>query len=313
MDVNSTALVSTESDPKSTISVSRVQLIDLESRMSLEQVLALAPAGEIIACDFAIQGAARWQAHPWGFVEGRVTNLDHHADTPAMQRQVSSTNLALSRVHALGVAPASAHIVISHTDCDSVLSSAIVAGELKPLPEFGEAAIAADHTGEANAIADLLQALDANRDLQLSLRSLRALLAGEVLEAPAQEALAARLHKREIAAQMVASGAFTEQDGVFYADLPRALDGELVSALLPEAQILVLFSPHPTDTTARLVKVRLGLAAPANFSLHALNIPSFDPAFGGRWNAGANKRGGGTLLSPESYTRHIAQGLRATE
>ena len=297
--------------PHDRTSPSRVRLIDLEPRVRLEQVLALSTTGAIIACDFAIQGAATWEATPWGFVSGRVTNLDHHAAMPTMQRQVSSTNLALTRVQAHGVVPASSSIVINHTDCDSVLSSAIVAGELEPWGEFGVAAIAADHTGEANAIADLLQALDAKRDLELSLRSLRALLAGEALEAVAQEALFTRLRKRELAAQMVASSTFVERDGVFYADLPKAIDGELVSALLPGARVVVLFSPHPTDSASRLVKMRLGLAALEGISLHALDIQAFDPAYGGRWNAGSNKRGGGTRLSPDEYARHLAQALEA--
>ena len=58
--------------------------------------------------------------------------------------------------------------------------------------------------------------------------------------------------------------------------------------------------------------MRLGLAAPAGFSLHALKTDDFDPDYGGRWNAGSNKRGRvGTLLSPETYAANLARALNA--
>lgn len=47
-----------------------------------------------------------------------------------------------------GIASPADCVVINHTDCDSVLSSAIIRGILPPEKRFGDAAIAADHTGE---------------------------------------------------------------------------------------------------------------------------------------------------------------------
>lgn len=47
--------------------------------MSLEQALALAPSGEIIACDFAVEGVQHFEEKLWGYTWGRVTNIDHHA------------------------------------------------------------------------------------------------------------------------------------------------------------------------------------------------------------------------------------------
>lgn len=96
---------------------------------------------------------------------------------------------------------------------------------------------------------------------------------------------------------------------VCYADLPEALDGEFFPALLPRARVIVLFSPHP-DPARRFVKVRVGLAAPPGFSLHNLLIPQFDAGYGGRWNAGSNKRGAtGTPLTPKEYVTHIVKRL----
>lgn len=164
------------------VSSGRVRLLPLSNEMLSSELLQQFPDGEIIACDFVVKEALAPQIQPWGLVWGRLTNIDHHANRACMQRIVSSANLALLRVKQRGAAPSSSHILINHTDCDSVLSSALVAGDIPPLPVFGEAAIAADHTGEANPIADLLQGLDAKRDYDLSLRNLHLLLRREPLE-----------------------------------------------------------------------------------------------------------------------------------
>ncbi len=39
--------------------------------------------------------------------------------------------------------------------------------------------------------------------------------------------------------------------------------------------------------------------------LNRLGIESFDAAYGGRWNAGSNKRGDGTTTSPDAYARAL--------
>jgi hypothetical protein len=121
-----------------------------------------------------------------------------------MARSVSSANLALAHIAAHGRASRDATVVVTHADCDSVLSAGLMAGVLEPRATYGEAALAADHTGEANDIADLLQALDARRDLALSFESLRALEAGESLPDVAAGALAQRRTERAVAARMAA-------------------------------------------------------------------------------------------------------------
>ena len=57
------------------------------------------------------------------------------------------------------------------------------------------------------------------------------------------------------------------------------------------------------------MKIRLGMAAAAGCSLQRLGIVSFAPAFGGRWNAGSNKRGDGTDIAPADYAANIADEL----
>ncbi len=57
-------------------------------------------------------------------------------------------------------------------------------------------------------------------------------------------------------------------------------------------------------------KIRLGPAAIAGSSLHQLGIREFDPAFGGRWNAGSNTPNLGTSIHPEAYKAELLKRLK---
>ena len=96
---------------------------------------------------------------------------------------------------------------------------------------------------------------------------------------------------------------------IAFARLPEALDGEFFAPLLPSAVLIAIASPHPTNPGMTEVKVRLGNAARDGASLHSLNIPSFDPNFGGRWNAGSDKRLGGTGLTIEEYVSMLRSSM----
>ena len=284
-------------------------LIPLTSSVAPERLLEVAPTGAIYACDFAVVGAQHWKQRAWGYEQGRIRNIDHHADTPWMRRRISSANLALLRVAEAGTATADETVVINHTDCDSVLCAAILGGAVEPLPELGEAAIAADHTGEENAIADLLQALDERRDYGYSLQNLQRLLRDEPLGDEARRALAVRIAKRARAAELVAQGAFTVADKVAYVVMPEALDGELLPALLPGAWLIMLFSPRLNEPSRWNCKARIGNAAPPDFSLPRV-MQAVDSNYGGRWNAGSNKRGGGSAANPEIYIASIIERVK---
>jgi hypothetical protein len=104
-------------------------------------------------------------------------------------------------------------------------------------------------------------------------------------------------HKREI----MAEGSYTEQ---FFLD--EAIDGEFFPASLPDASVILMASRRPKQEEGWNIKLRLGNAAPDGFNLHTLKLEEFDPKYGGRWNAGSNKRGGGTRLATEQYARRIA-------
>lgn len=251
-----------------------------------------------VACDTYVDGiekpATLATLTPWGWVLGASENIDHHAPHEAFTANISSANLALRRVAAQGIVAAKLPVHITHTDCDSILSAGIVSGVLPPDSAFGDAAIAADHTGEAHPIADLLQAIENTRSLDISFTALEAYLAGHTLPSDAERALADRLARREQAAAAVRDGRFTIDDGFAWADFDEPMEGEFFPALLPDARVIVTSSPHPDEATHRAVKVRLGQQARAGETLHSLKFNEYEPTFGGRWNAGSNKRGGGT-------------------
>lgn len=269
-------------------------------------VLGIKPSGTIVACDFYVEGVELGEEVPGGYRLGRLLNVDHHAPTPRMSRIISSTNLAVAQVAAEPV-DGRAAVVLNHTDCDSVLSGAIMAGLIFPEQHYGAAAIAADHTGEENRIADLLQALEPFRDPWLSLRNLDALERGKRLDDLVPEQLEERGRHRRRAERYVMDGHFQSTGGLAWAILDRVVDATFFPALLPNACLILLAMPMPERSNRWEAKLRLGLAAPPGMTLHDLGISDFDPAFGGRWNAGSNRRAGGTSLPVESYAAMLCQ------
>jgi hypothetical protein len=284
--------------------IDRLRLLPAFSRISAEKVLEASLSGEVVACDFYVEGAERGREEPGGYRIGRLLNVDHHAPTPRMSRMVSSTNLAIAQAEAAPIDPG-AQVVINHTDCDSILSSAIVAGLLPADPRYGSAAIAADHTGDEDPIADLLQAIDPFRDPAFSLRSLRALERGAPLDPSALERMDDRRRRRERAERYVAEGRFRSTGCVRWGTLDDVIDSTFFAALLPDACVILAAMPLRGQPDRWEVKVRLGLAAPAEMTLHDLRIGEWDPAFGGRWNAGANRRAGGTTIPIEAYAAEL--------
>jgi hypothetical protein len=306
-------------------------ILPLRNRVTLEEVEAECPGTRpIVACDFYIDGAERSAAggegndaprEPGALRMGRITNIDHHAPLPEMERPLTSTKLAFEHI-AAGRDPSvnsAPWVVINHTDCDSVLSSALMMGLLEPDEELVAASIAADHTGEPNRIADPLQGLDEGREGDRtegqyleSLRNLRLLRSGKPLELCAQRALDLRLERRAAAARLVKDGRFTHIDGVAWAILDEEIDGSFFPALLPDAAVIMLAVRHPNHPDRWVMKLRLGASAQPGLTLHKLRIRDWDPAYGGRWNAGSNKRPpdvgvGGTTIAPADYAALIAR------
>lgn len=285
-----------------------ITLLEEHSRNTVESIEVGFGSGRRFVCDFHLEGIEKGQEVPGGYQLGNVINIDHHAAVPRMRRFVSSANLAIEYVGAAGIVNESDFIIINHTDCDSILSSAILRGILPSEAMFGEAAIAADHTGKENQIADLLQGMSELRSVEASLRNLRFLLQGNGLEENALLLLRKRQEERTDVRQYIAQG-HTEKIGQVYLLITKTkIDAGLVPAFLPDARIIVVATPY-VDQGKWEIAVRMGLARPEELSLDTLDINSFDPAYGGRWNAGSNRRGGGTIIEPWDYARALDQVL----
>ena len=292
-------------------------ILPLRSEVSVEQLEERCPGeGTIYACDFYVTGAEDWEREPGGLRSGRILNVDHHARLAQMDKPMTSTRLAVERVRFAGIAEPGSHVVINHTDCDSVLSSAIMLGVLAPHRSFVTAAANADHSGRPNRIADLLQALDETRkgdrtveQYAESMRNLRLLLeTGDVLDPVAAAALAIRKSKRDDARALVDE--FDVRDGLAVVRYEREIDGAFFVPLLPEAIVIMVVVPDMPVPGSNIVKLRRGPAAPRGVSLHDLEITEWDPNYGGRANAGSNKRGGGTTLPPADYAQKLRSRLR---
>lgn len=293
-------------------------------RHTLDELAHLDAPGQLLVTDFHIDGAEAWHRVPWGLEHpgGRTVCIDHHAPIPEMQRQVTSTMLAVERVRGAGLPdPGRDVVVVNHTDCDAVLAAGLLSGRLDAAdPAFAEASLAADHRGVPHPIADLLQGMDARwqgwkrpvadpEALAWAFDNLERLLGGRPLEDEARAAREERLRSRERAEAVVRSGAFEPEGGVWLARLDEPLAGELFLPFLPDAVIVLTASPHPREPGRWQVRLRLGSSALEGLSLHDLRIPDFDEGYGGRWNAGSNKRDGGTDLAPERYRAYLAKAL----
>lgn len=149
----------------------------------------------------------------------------------------------------------------------------------------------------------------------LSLRALCAHLHGEPLEPIALAALATRTRERATLAALVESGAFRPVDAtssVFLGILTSATDdpsAELLISLLPAAIVIVSAVPYagrPAGTW--LIRTRLGAAAPDWLTFNEIDPGRYvDPHWGGRWNAGSNRRGGGTRVEPAEWAARFGR------
>lgn len=114
-----------------------------------------------------------------------------------------------------------------------------------------------------------------------------------------------RRRRRERAERYVAEGRFRSTGCVRWGTLDHVIDSTFFAALLPDACVILAAMPLRGQPDRWEVKVRLGPAAPAGMTLHDLRIGEWDPAFGGRWIAGANRRAGGTTIPIEAYAAEL--------
>ncbi len=284
-----------------------INLIKLTPVITKSDLRQIFPIGQLIACDFYVEGMEQDEFIGSGFQDlaRQITNIDHHAPKAEMFRQVSSGNLAIEYVLERGSLPAEAITIINHTDCDSIISALIMRGYLPPEKIFFDAVLAADHTGQVNPISDLLQALDPKRSINFSVRNLAYLLQGKPLAPEAQQLLAERHQGRQETEQALQNGAVIQEGLVTVVRLSDNMRNEFLPALFPKAAVIMTTENGDSPDTW-IARLRLGMAAPPSFTLFSLDLQAqLDPKIGGRWNAMANKRGGGTSLAINDYISRL--------
>lgn len=307
-----------------------ITLIDKNLPVTIENIRGVSEGKPVLVLDACIKGMEE-QGEPlskYGYKQEEILNIDHHFNIEKFSRQISTTNLALDYVKEFGPVEDDQMVIVNHTDADSLLSSAIMRGLLSPDEQFGIAAIAADHTGEANHIADVLNAVEQKRDMEFSYRNLELYLSGKPLEPEAQELLEKRYREREDALRLAEEEfKFSPKGKVAYIETAEKIDSALLPAVLPSAEYIIVMCPRDLseskedvqeneDSVAinevthnfgdfavesdKQIKIRLGMAAPDDIDLRSI-MAKIDDRFGGRWNAGGNSRTGGTHLSLEEY------------
>ena len=62
---------------------------------------------------------------------------------------------------------------------------------------------------------------------------------------------------------------------------------------------------HKGNLNNLIARTRLGITAPKGLALNKIGISEFDPNWSGRWNAGSNRRSGGTKLPMDEYVINL--------
>jgi hypothetical protein len=301
-----------------------ITLIPIQQEVSIETITNLRqfPGQQIAVCDFRVEGMEREGVRkPYGYYlpQPDIHVIDHHGrDDERMERWISSSNLANLFLREYGPFSGGQLVVAHHFDCDSIITSQKVRGILPCEQRFDDAVIAADHSGAPHPVADLLTALESAQRAAppiqrylFSLRNLELLLNHESLEPEAARLVRQLEGRRELARRIVQDGKLNQSGDLFWGMFQTQMDPELLIPHLPTAKLIVTMYPMSFGETEPSLAVRLvlGQAAPLGFTLPQLDINSLDPHYGGRWNRGSNRRGGGTTISPEQYVKTLTEKL----
>lgn len=243
-----------------------------------------------------------------GFRYGDVASIDHHTPVPEMERIISTTPLAQLYTKTYGVIPADTKIIINHLDTDSVLSALIIAGLLpQDDPRWWDAARAADHTGEENVIADLLNGIEHKRDMEFSLSCLYQFLKNGEISPEAAIMMKERRDEREL---VLSLGNIELQDagnGIYYYCGEKMLRSEFFPVARPDGLAFVVASPSKFGVGYDY-KVRAGLRFPQGIALNRIGLPGF----GGRWNAGGTLRSKKAItIQPYEYAQLVGEKIAA--
>lgn len=262
-----------------------IYLLSKQPKNSVGEIKSLFPGRNICVCDFYLENSENAKFLPEGAsVCDDVLSIDHHAPIEAFMDFVTSTSFACRYVLAYKHLSADWCIVINHVDTDSLLSATIMSGILPPDDMYVSAAIAADHTGEENVIGDVLQAMEDESDLELSMGILLKLVNK-------------RLEVRKNLARL--KDTFQTLGDIVFCEIDRKIDAGLLPSIFPDKKVVAVAWPMIGACLGRWgIKVRL-CSSGERISLNSLGLPHT----GGRWNAVSTTRDGGTTLRLIDYIK----------
>lgn len=298
----------------------------------------------LYACDFLIAGIEKYEKDGY-FEWGNIINLDHHSDaTSLMGKQITSTTMVIDylKKHPGLVVPPSS-VSTHHSDCDSTSATLILNGIIPPelYPMFAEASIAADYTGKANTLGDLMQAMKhgpsgvagQNASAKFNaekynflVRNLQAFLNEgiDAIEPEARVLYDRHLGQRAELRQMKEAGEYEsvgENEEVVYIETdPNAkFDATMLVDIHPTAKVIFTYFKQSTKnektgeiTEGYVINARAGQDVPVGFDIRKVMKEIGEP-FGGRWGGGANKRktdGRGTPTPPGEVARKIYEVIK---
>ena len=247
------------------------------------------PSKKICVCDFYVSDSENGKIKGSGITDfSDLLVVDHHMPDPYMMQQISSTLIANKFVSEHGPLNDEYVIVINHTDTDSILSSLIMGGKLKPDSEYDKAAIAADHTGKENIISDLLQSFEDDRNLKTSIEVLL-----KIMEK--------RLWVRKEMKALIQDRKFEMHNDIALIKTEKKIDACLLLDALTNVKVVVVASPMPKGSQRKWrIRVRSSISGKV-VALNKLNLPNT----GGRWNAVSTSRYGGTDMEPKMYVEML--------
>lgn len=225
-----------------------------------------------------------------------------------------------------------AAIAADHTGKDSAIADFLQASQEEEKTKISKSESNYQNTFKflAENFAKVLQKIDINELYQMKSDELLGKLKDKKLGIGVDSRLIANLegrnNKRKKVEELVKNvgkengfNEIKEGSGVFYVDVDEEIDGELAPAVFAEnglnANIIVISYPY---LDRRATKVRLGEYGMINkLDLQSLDLGSFVKAidkngnqteksgYGGRWNAGSDKRNGGSLFNGKQFAENI--------
>ena len=283
-----------------------IYLIEKKSSNTPSELKEAFPGKKVFICDFYIEDSENGKIDENGVTDYcDLFIVDHHAPISYMKKHISSAVIASRYVSANGPLDDEYVIVVNHTDTDSLLSVLLMSGKIDPNSEYEQAAIAADHTGEANIISDLLQSSEDGRELKKSIELLLIMVKDPKMVKDLG-IMKERLLIRSELKELVPTFTVNMNNGIAFKIMDKKIDAGLLPALFPNVKAIMVASPMP-DRKWR-IRVRLGKLG-KNIELNKLNLPDT----GGRWNAISTSRHGGTNTKPEDYLKMLSDKINQNQ